>query len=162
MSFKCHHVICLLSSGVFLLRRLLHHQNRMDVLSNDNGIRSGLFFSHQKVAFVGVPLHASNLPAMESWAPIPLTSTCNLEMTAQTVGEAVLYQLLETQHQILQSFLVQEKACSRHPVETNVVFKCMARRIVSQPDNPNSDNLLQLNGHLSNAHSCESHHRAQE
>jgi hypothetical protein len=24
------------------------------------------FFSHQKVAFVGVPLHASNLPAMES------------------------------------------------------------------------------------------------
>jgi hypothetical protein len=85
-------------------------------------------------------------------------------MTAQTVGEAVLYQLqlLEAQHQILQSFLVQEKACSRHPVLTNVVFKCMARRIVSWPDNPNSDNLLQLNGHLSNAHSCESHHRAQE
>jgi aspartate carbamoyltransferase regulatory subunit len=85
-------------------------------------------------------------------------------MTAQTVGEAELYQLqlLEAQHQILQSFLVQEKACSRHPVEINVVFKCMARRIVSQPDNPNSNNLLQLNGHLSNAHSCESHHRAQE
>jgi hypothetical protein len=26
---------------------------------------------------------------VESWAPIPLTSTCNLEMKAQTVGEAV-------------------------------------------------------------------------
>ncbi len=49
----------------------------------------GFFFSHQKVAFVGVHLHASNLPAVESWAPIPLTSTCKLEMKAQTVGEAV-------------------------------------------------------------------------
>ncbi len=59
MSFKCHRVICLPSSGVFLLKRVLHHQNRKDVLGNNNGNPKDFIFPTKRLhllVYISMPV----------------------------------------------------------------------------------------------------------
>jgi hypothetical protein len=68
---------------------LLHHQNRKDVLGNDNGNPKDFFFPTNRLhllVYISMPVICLQWKGelLFLWHP-----TCKLEMKAQTVGEAV-------------------------------------------------------------------------